>query len=89
MVQHIFEFQWTALGKIGGHGDHVPRHVVQALRLVQDQKMDHITVEVNAQDLQPPQQYAIQNPVQVTKDKNRTMKLQSLAIGSLLVPCAR
>ena len=41
-----------ALGALGVHGHHVQRHVVGAHRGVQEQKMDHIMVDKNAQDPQ-------------------------------------
>ena len=42
-------FQWIVPGGIGDHGNHVLRHVVQVSSLVQGQKMDHYTADVNAQ----------------------------------------
>ena len=57
-VYYAQYFQYLAHGEIGDHGDHAQRHVDQATKHVQEQKLDHITVEVNAQDLQPPQHHA-------------------------------
>ena len=59
-IHPIIHQQWTALGPIGDHGDPVLRHVVQAPRLVLDQRMDPIMVEISAQEIQHPQHHAIQ-----------------------------
>ena len=55
-----------ALGRIGAHGHHVLRHVVQeAPRHVGEPKMDHFVVELNAQDPQiPPDHATTQIPAQ-------------------------
>ena len=60
-------FQWIVPGGIGDHGVHVLRHVVRAPSLVQGQKLGHIMVDVPAQDLQSPHNYATQIAAQVRK----------------------
>ena len=61
-------FQFIATGGVGVHGVHVLRHVVRAPSLVQGQKLGHIMVDVPAQDLQSPHNYATQIAAQVRKN---------------------
>ena len=61
------QFQWIAVGTIGDDGDHVLRLVVRVPSLVPGQNLDHIMVDSNAQDLQPPQNLAIQMTAQVRR----------------------
>ena len=56
----IYYSQWIALGANGNHGDHVQRHVVQAPRHAQGQRLGHVMAEVHTQDLQPPPHHATQ-----------------------------
>ena len=52
----------------GACGDPVPRHAVGAIRHVQEPKMDHIEVDKNAQDRQPPLYHATQMTAQVREE---------------------
>ena len=61
------QFQWIAAGTIGDNGNHVLRLVVRVPSLVPGQNLDHIMVDSNAQDLQPPQNLAIQMTAQVRR----------------------
>ena len=56
------------LGMPGARGDPVQRHAVGAIRYVQEPKMDHIEVDKNAQDRQPPLHHATQMTARVREE---------------------
>ena len=59
---------WIVLGMPGARGDPVQRHAVGAIRYVQEPKMDHIEVDKNAQDRQPPLHHATQMTARVREE---------------------
>ena len=59
---------WIVLGMPGARGDPVQRHAVGAIRHVQEPKMDHIEVDKNAQDCQPPLHHATQMTARVREE---------------------
>ena len=58
-------FQLIATGVTGDHGDLVQRLVVRATGIVIGQNMDHIMVDVPAQDLQATHNHATHIAAQV------------------------
>ena len=59
---------WIVLGMPGAPGNPVQGHVVGAIRYVQEPKMDHIEVDKNAQDRQPPLHHATQMTARVREE---------------------
>ena len=70
-------FQLIATGVTGDHGDLVQRLVVRATGIVIGQNMDHIMVDIPAQDLQAPTNYATQIAAQV-REKSRMLSWVNL-----------
>ena len=73
-AQRIVSCQRIALGMTGASGNHVQRHVaLEALRRVQEPKMTHVMVELNAQDPQMKPNHA--------KTQNRARWIANGGIG--------